>query len=65
MALFALLASLGEPAATPAPVVDNAPSEPFDFTSEFEVNPFAKKQSASKMAQGGSIDELLDILRRN
>ena len=66
MALFALMASLGDqPAATPAPAVDNTPSEPFDFTSEFEVNPFAKGQSASKMAHGGSVDELLEILRRN
>jgi len=66
MALFALLASLGnQQAPAPAPVIDNTPSEPFDFTSEFEVNPYAKQRSASKMAQGGSIDELLDILRRN
>lgn len=66
MALFALLASLGnQQAPAPAPVIDSTPSEPFDFTSEFEVNPYAKRRSASKMAQGGSIDELLDILRRN
>jgi hypothetical protein len=66
MALFALLASLGnQQAPAPAPVIDTTPSEPFDFTSEFEVNPYAKQRSASKMAQGGSIDELLDILRRN
>ena len=66
MALFALLASMGnQQAPAPAPVIDTTPSEPFDFTSEFEVNPYAKQRSASKMAQGGSIDELLDILRRN
>ena len=66
MALFALLASMGnQQAPAPAPVIDSTPSEPFDFTSEFEVNPYAKQRSASKMAQGGSIDELLDILRRN
>jgi hypothetical protein len=66
MALFALLASMGgQQAPAPAPVVDNTPSEPFDFTGEFNVDRFAKQKSASKMAQGGSIDELLDILRRN
>jgi len=66
MALFALLASLGnQQAPAPAPVIDNTPSEPFDFTGEFNVDRFAKQKSASKMAQGGSIDELLDILRRN
>ena len=66
MALFALLASMGnQQAPAPAPVIDSTPSEPFDFTSEFDVDRHAKNKFASKMAQGGSIDELLDILRRN
>jgi hypothetical protein len=81
MALFALMASLGEPAAQPSTAKNDNSLKPFDFTGEFDVNPFAKnkdkdftsefdadpfakEETGFKMAHGGSVDELLEILRR-
>jgi F0F1-type ATP synthase membrane subunit b/b' len=65
-ALMALLASMGgnvnQQAPTPPPTVDIG--EQLDLGAPLETNPFAKPQTQTKMAQGGSIDDLLALLRR-
>ena len=65
-ALMALLAGMGgstnQQPATPPPTVDIG--QQLDLGAPLETNPFAKQQTQTKMAQGGSIDDLLALLRR-
>ena len=61
-ALLALLAADQQQAPTATPVVDIG--EQLDLESPLETNPFAKKQTQSKMAEGGSIDDLLALLQQ-
>jgi hypothetical protein len=35
-----------------------------DIEAALQTNPFAKQKTATKMARGGSIDDLLAILKR-
>jgi F0F1-type ATP synthase epsilon subunit len=46
----------------PPPVVDIG--NQLDLGSPLQTNPFAKQKTATKMARGGSIDDLLAILKR-
>lgn len=62
-ALLALLGTgQGQQAPTAPPVVDIG--EQLDLESPLQTNPFAKKQTQSKMAEGGSIDDLLALLQQ-
>ncbi len=62
-ALMALLgAGQGQQAPTAPPVVDIG--EQLDLEEALQTNPFAKKQTQSKMATGGSIDDLLALLQQ-
>ena len=65
-ALMALLAGMGgnttQLPATPPTTVDIG--RQLDLGAPLETNPFAKPQTQTKMAQGGSIDDLLALLRR-
>jgi hypothetical protein len=61
-ALLALLAADQQQAPTATPVVDIG--EQLDLGSPLETNPFAKKQTQPKMAEGGSIDDLLALLQQ-
>ena len=60
-ALLALLAA-DQQAPTATPVVDIG--EQLDLGAPLETNPFAKQQTQSKMAEGGSIDDLLALLQQ-
>lgn len=61
--LLALLGSSGTAApAAPPPTVDIG--EQLDISAPLELNPFARKQTQSKMAAGGSIDDLLALLQQ-
>lgn len=40
------------------------PAVPFDWTDPLQTDPFAIKTPTPKMAEGGSIDELLEMLQR-
>lgn len=62
--LLALLGAAGGTGqgATPPPTVDIGTQ--FDIDSPLETNPFAKQQTHSKMATGGSIDDLLALLQQ-
>ncbi len=62
-ALLALLgAGQGQQAPTAPPVVDIG--EQLDLEEELQTSPFAKKKTQSKMAEGGSIDDLLALLQQ-
>lgn len=62
-ALMALLGQgQGQQAPTPPPVVDIG--EQLDLEEALQTNPFAKKKTQSKMAEGGSIDDLLALLQQ-
>jgi hypothetical protein len=43
--------------------VNNDPFVAFDFNRPFQVNPFAQNTPTPRMAEGGSIDELLELLQ--
>jgi hypothetical protein len=43
--------------------VNNDPFVAFDFNRPFQVNPFAQNPPTPRMAEGGSIDELLELLQ--
>ena len=62
--MSALLALLGSSQAAPkeAPVVGEI--TPFDVAGELETNPFHKADTKTKMATGGSIDDLLALLQQ-
>jgi hypothetical protein len=45
------------------PEVNDDPFVEFDFNSPFRVNPFAPRSPTPRMAEGGSIDELLELLQ--
>ena len=65
-ALMALLASMNgntnQLPATPPTTVDIG--QQLNLGAPLETNPFAKQQTQTKMAQGGSINDLLALLRR-
>jgi len=61
--LIALLgAAGGSEAATPPQLVDIGSQ--LDLESPLQTNPFARSQTQSKMAEGGSIDDLLELLQQ-
>jgi hypothetical protein len=45
------------------PEVNDDPFVAFDFNRPFQVNPFAQNPPTPRMAEGGSIDELLELLQ--
>jgi hypothetical protein len=49
-------------APTTPPLVDIG--QQLDLEAALQTNPFAKKQTQSKMAEGGSIDDLLALLQQ-
>jgi hypothetical protein len=61
--LMALLGAAGgsQPSAPP-PTVDIG--QQLDLEADLQTNPFAKQQTQSKMASGGSIDDLLALLQQ-
>lgn len=62
-ALMALLgAGQGQQAPTAPPVVDIG--EQLDLEEALQTSPFAKKKTQTKMASGGSIDDLLALLQQ-
>lgn len=61
-ALLALLGASDQQKPTPPPTVDIG--EQLDLEEALQTNPFAKKQTQSKMAEGGSIDDLLALLQQ-
>jgi hypothetical protein len=66
-ALLALLGSQqsvqqGSTQYAPPPLVDIG--QQLDIESPLQTNPFAKQKTPTKMARGGSIDDLLAILKR-
>lgn len=60
--LLALMGGEQKPAKKPEEVT-NEPFVAFDFNSPFRVNPFAPNPPTPRMAEGGSIDELLEMLQ--
>ena len=63
--LLSLLALMGgEQKPVPQkPEVNDDPFVAFDFNRPFQVNPFAQNPPTPRMAEGGSIDELLELLQ--
>jgi len=63
LALLALLGGDQQPAKQKQAAADE-PFVEFDWSKPFQVNPFATPTTAPKMYEGGSIDELLELLQR-
>jgi hypothetical protein len=63
LALLALLGGEQQPVKQKQAVADD-PFVEFDWSKPFQVNPFATPTTAPKMYEGGSIDELLELLQR-
>jgi hypothetical protein len=63
LALLSLLGGEQQPAKQKQAVSDD-PYVEFDWSKPFQVNPFATPTTAPKMYEGGSIDELLELLQR-
>jgi hypothetical protein len=63
LALLALLGGDQQPVKQKQAVADD-PYVEFDWSKPFQVNPFATPTTAPKMYEGGSIDELLELLQR-
>lgn len=61
-ALLALLGASDQQKPPSIPLVDIG--EQLDLEAPLQTNPFAKKQTQSKMAEGGSIDDLLALLQQ-
>jgi hypothetical protein len=63
--LLSLLALMGgeQKPVQQKPEVSNDPFVAFDFNRPFQVNPFAQNPPTPRMAGGGSIDELLELLQ--
>lgn len=66
MGLLGLLAlmGMGQPPATPQKSVPDEPFVVFDWNKPLQIDPFAASATNPKMAEGGSIDELLAMLQR-
>ena len=62
LSLLALMGGEQQPAQQKQEVNDD-PFVEFDFNSPFRVNPFAPRSPTPRMAEGGSIDELLELLQ--
>ena len=62
LSLLALMGGEQKPAKQEEEV-NNEPFVAFDFNSPFRVNPFAPNPPTPRMAEGGSIDELLEMLQ--
>lgn len=62
LSLLALMGGEQKPAQQKQEV-NNDPFVEFDFNSPFQVNPFAPRSPTPRMAEGGSIDELLELLQ--
>jgi hypothetical protein len=60
--LLALMGGEQKPAKKPEEV-DKDPFVAFDFNRPFQVNPFAQNPPTPRMAGGGSIDELLELIQ--
>jgi hypothetical protein len=63
LALLSLLGGEQQPAKQKQAVSDD-PYVEFDWSKPFQVNPFATPTTTPKMYEGGSIDELLELLQR-
>jgi hypothetical protein len=63
LALLALLCGDQQPAKQKQAAADE-PFVEFDWSKPFQVNPFATPTTTPKMYEGGSIDELLELLQR-
>jgi hypothetical protein len=63
--LLSLLALMGgeQKPVQQKPEVNDDPFVAFDFNRPFQVNPFAQNPPTPRMAEGGSIDELLELLQ--
>jgi hypothetical protein len=61
--LLALLGSGRRQAPRPEDTTSEDPYVTFDWSKPLQTNPFASQGEAPKMAEGGSIDELLDMLQ--
>ena len=63
--LLSLLALMGgeQKPVQQKPEVNDDPFVAFDFNRPFQVNPFAQNPPTPRMAGGGSIDELLELLQ--
>ena len=62
LSLLALMGGEQKPVQQKQEVNDD-PFVEFDFNSPFRVNPFAPRSPTPRMAEGGSIDELLELLQ--
>jgi hypothetical protein len=62
LGLLALMGG-GQKPVQQKPEVNDDPFVEFDFNSPFRVNPFAPRSPTPRMAEGGSIDELLELLQ--
>lgn len=63
LGLLALLGGDQQPAQQKKTVAEE-PYVEFDWSKPFQINPFATPTTAPKMYEGGSIDELLELLQR-